>query len=134
MVPCSEKAEEDAKFITDQVKDANEALQGARDIIAEWISEHEQARNKVRQLFTESAVVYSKVLSSKKEEAEAQKYRDYFEFSEPLSQSPSHRVLTIRRGEKEGYLSVYGVPPCPSQTLMSPYPDLKFGLLAAEKL
>ncbi len=99
-------AEEAAKFITDQVKDTNEALQGARDIVAEWISEHEQARNKVRQLFTESAVVYSKVLSSKKDEAEAQKYRDYFEFSEPLSQSPSHRVLAIRRGEKEGYLSM----------------------------
>jgi len=98
--------EEAVKFITDQVKDASEALQGARDIIAEWISEHEQARNKVRQLFTESAVVYSKVLSSKKEEADAQKYRDYFEFSEPLSQSPSHRVLAIRRGEKEGYLSM----------------------------
>lgn len=97
---------EASKFINDQVKDASDALQGARDIIAEWISEHEQARNKVRQLFTESAVVYSKVLSSKKEEAEAQKYRDYFEFSEPLSQSPSHRVLAIRRGEKEGYLSM----------------------------
>src|SRR5688572_8956220 len=99
-------AEEASKFINEQVKDVSEALQGARDIIAEWISEHEQARNKVRQLFNESAVVYSKVLSSKKEEADAQKYRDYFEFSEPLSQSPSHRVLAIRRGEKEGYLSM----------------------------
>ncbi|HEX6180324.1 MAG TPA: Tex family protein [Chitinophagaceae bacterium] len=98
--------EEAAKFISEQVKDVNEALQGARDIIAEWIAEHEQARNKVRQLFTESAVVYSKVLSSKKEEADAQKYRDYFEFSEPLSQSPSHRILAIRRGEKEGFLSM----------------------------
>ena len=99
-------AEEAAKFINEQVKDVNEALQGARDIIAEWISEHEQARNKVRQLFTERAVVYSKVLSSKKEETEAQKYRDYFEFNEPLSQSPSHRILAIRRGEKEGFLSM----------------------------
>lgn len=97
-------AAEAAKFITDQVKDTKEALQGARDIIAEWVSEHEQARNKVRQLFTETAVFTSKVLTSKKEEEEAQKYRDYFEFNEPLSQSPSHRVLAIRRGEKEGYL------------------------------
>lgn len=93
-----------AKFISEQVKDTKEALQGARDIIAEWISEHEQARNKVRQLFTETAILTSRVLTSKKEEEEAQKYRDYFEFSEPLSQSPSHRILAIRRGEKEGYL------------------------------
>ncbi|MEO5685167.1 MAG: Tex family protein [Chitinophagaceae bacterium] len=93
-----------AAYINDQVKDTKEALQGARDIIAERISEHEQARNKVRQLFTESAVLYSKVLSSKKEDEAAQKYRDYFEFSEPLAQSPSHRTLAIRRGEKEGFL------------------------------
>ncbi|HYF31302.1 MAG TPA: Tex family protein [Chitinophagaceae bacterium] len=98
--------EEAAKFVNDQVKDVNDALQGARDIIAEWISEHEQARNATRHLFTEQAKLSSKVLSSKKEEAEAQKYRDYFEFSEPLSQSPSHRILAIRRGEKEGYLSM----------------------------
>lgn len=101
---AEDPATEAAKFITDQVKDTKEALQGARDIIAEWVSEHEQARNKVRQLFTETAVFSSKVLTSKKEEEEAQKYRDYFEFSEPLSQSPSHRILAIRRGEKEGYL------------------------------
>lgn len=92
------------KFITDQVKDTREALQGARDIIAEWVAEHEQARNKVRQLFTETAQFSAKVLTSKKDEEEAQKYRDYFEFNEPLSESPSHRVLAIRRGEKEGYL------------------------------
>jgi protein Tex len=95
---------EAGKFINEQVKDTKEALQGARDIIAEWVSEHEQARNKVRQLFTETASFSSKVLSSKKDEEEAQKYRDYFEFNEPLSQSPSHRILAIRRGEKEGYL------------------------------
>lgn len=96
--------EEAGKFINDQVKDTKEALQGARDIIAEWVSEHEQARNKVRRLFTEEARLTSKVLGSKKEEEEAQKYRDYFEFSEPLSESPSHRILAIRRAEKEGYL------------------------------
>ncbi|HWI92939.1 MAG TPA: Tex family protein [Flavisolibacter sp.] len=96
--------EEAVKFINEQVKDSKEALQGARDIIAEWISENEQARAKVRQLFSEEATLSSKVLSTKKDEEEAQKYRDYFEFSEPLSQSPSHRILAIRRGEKEGYL------------------------------
>jgi len=93
-----------APYINENVKDSKEALQGARDIIAEWISENEQARNKIRQLFTEGAVLYSKVLTSKKEDEAAQKYRDYFEFSEPLAQSPSHRTLAIRRGEKEGFL------------------------------
>src|SRR6476469_4299410 len=86
------------KFISDQVKDVNEALQGARDIIAEWITENEQARNKARQLFNEEASVCAKVINSKKDEAEAQKYRDYFEFKEALSRSPSHRILAIRRG------------------------------------
>ena len=94
------------KFITEQVKDEKEALQGARDIIAEWIAEHEQARNKVRQLFNEEAQLFSKVINSKKDEADAQKYRDYFEFSERLVKSPSHRILAIRRGEKEGFLSM----------------------------
>jgi uncharacterized protein len=100
----SDPGEEAAKFVNEQVKDTKEALQGARDIIAEWIAENEQARNKVRQLFTEGAALSSKVLTSKKDEEEAQKYRDYFEFSEPLADCPSHRILAIRRGEKEGYL------------------------------
>lgn len=91
-------------FVTEPVKDVNEALQGARDIIAEWISENEQARNKIRQLFTETARLSSRVVNSKKDTEEAQKYRDYFDFNEPLSQSPSHRILAIRRGEKEGWL------------------------------
>ena len=96
--------QEATKFINEQVKDWSEALQGARDIMAEWIAENEQARNLVRKLFTEEAVVSSRVLTTKKEEEEAQKYRDYFEFKEPLAQSPSHRILAIRRGEKEGFL------------------------------
>src|SRR5580698_10235087 len=96
--------EEAGKFVNEQVKDTKEALQGARDIVAEWIAEHEQARNKVRQLFTQHAVLSSKVIASIKEEEEAQKYRDYFEFSGSLADSPSHRLLAIRRGEKEGYL------------------------------
>jgi uncharacterized protein len=97
---------EAAAYIKEEVKDSKEALQGARDIIAEWVSEHEEARNKVRQLFTETGTLVSKVFASKKDEPEAQKYRDYFEFSEPLSQSPSHRIMAIRRAEKEGYLSM----------------------------
>ncbi len=97
-------AEEAGKFVNEQVKDIKDALQGARDIIAEWVSENEQARNKVRQRFTASAVLSSKAVPGKKDEEEAQKYRDYFEFSEPLKACPSHRILAIRRGEKEGYL------------------------------
>lgn len=96
--------EEATRFITENVKDVSEALQGARDIIAEWISENEMARNIIRKLFSEEASLSSRVLTSKKDDAEAQKYRDYFEFREPLAQSPSHRILAIRRGEKEGFL------------------------------
>ena len=96
--------EEAGKYITTEVKDTKEALQGARDIIAEWISEHKDAREKIRQLFTETATVSAKAMTAKKDEEEAQKYRDYFEFHASLSKSPSHRILAIRRGEKEGYL------------------------------
>ncbi|MGJ7031635.1 Tex family protein [Niabella hirudinis] len=95
---------EAAKYIGELVKDTAEALQGARDIIAERIAESEQARTLVRKMFEETSVVASRVLTSKKEEADAQKYRDYFDFKEPLSKCPSHRVLAIRRGEKEGFL------------------------------
>ena len=93
-------------FVNENVKDTKEALQGARDIIAEWVSEHELARNKIRQLFTEQATLFAKVVISKKESEEAQKYRDYFGFKELLANCPSHRVLAIRRGEKEGYLTM----------------------------
>lgn len=91
-------------YVKEEVKSAKDALQGARDIIAERVAEDQQARTAIRSLFETSAVLVSRVLSSKKEEADAQKYRDYFEFSEPLSKCPSHRILAIRRGEKEGYL------------------------------
>lgn len=97
-------AEAAMPYVKDEVKDQKEALQGARDIIAEWVSENEQARNTIRKQFQDGAHLVSRVLASKKEEADAQKYRDYFEFSEPLSKCPSHRILAIRRGEKEGFL------------------------------
>ncbi|MEO8405804.1 MAG: Tex family protein, partial [Chitinophagaceae bacterium] len=96
--------EEAAKYINEQVANANDAMQGARDIIAEWIAENEQARNLVRKLFREEAKLSARAVTSKKEEEDAQKYRDYFEYSEQLAQSPSHRLLAIRRGEKEGFL------------------------------
>ncbi|HEX5651469.1 MAG TPA: Tex family protein [Chitinophagaceae bacterium] len=91
-------------FINEEVKDSSAALQGARDIIAEWIAEHELARNCIRKLFIAEAMVSSRVISSKKEDTDAQKYRDYFEYSEALARCPSHRLLAIRRGEKDGYL------------------------------
>lgn len=91
-------------YITAEVPTVKEALQGARDIMAEWISEQEETRNLIRTCFQQEAILQSRVLNTKKEEAEAQKYRDYFEFQEPLKQCPSHRMLAIRRGEKEGYL------------------------------
>lgn len=104
--PAAEGAEAAAKEDALLVRNVEEALQGARDIIAEWIAENEQARNAVRHLFTREALVSSKVLKAKKDAEEAQKYKDYFEFSEPLAQCPSHRMLAIRRGEKEGFLAM----------------------------
>ncbi len=91
-------------FLNDAVPDIASALQGARDIIAEWVSENPEARNKIRNIFERGAVISSKV--KKKKEEEASKYRDYFDFSEPLTRIPSHRLLAIRRGEEEGVLSV----------------------------
>ncbi len=97
-------AEAAASFVKGEVKDIKEALQGARDIIAERVAEHQEARTAIRNQFASSAVLVARVLSSKKEEADAQKYRDYFEFSEELVNCPSHRIMAIRRGEKEGFL------------------------------
>ncbi|MFT5168735.1 MAG: hypothetical protein ACI8P3_003980 [Saprospiraceae bacterium] len=92
------------KFITDEVPDIEEALQGARDIIAEWINEDENARNKIRAAFKKGATIRSKIARGKEEEAA--KYRDYFDFEEKLQKCPSHRLLAIRRGEEEGLLRV----------------------------
>ena len=103
-------------FLNEQVATADEALQGARDIMAEWINENQDARSRIRSLFQRSAIVSSKV--KKKKEEEGAKYRDYFEFSEPLSRIPSHRLLAIRRGEEEGFLSV-DISPDEDQALES---------------
>ncbi|MEO6283856.1 MAG: Tex family protein [Dyadobacter sp.] len=93
-----------ASFLNDQVPAVADALQGARDIIAEWINENQDARARIRHHFQRGAIITSKV--KKKKEEEGAKYRDYFDFSEPLSRIPSHRLLAIRRGEEEGMLSV----------------------------
>lgn len=92
------------KFIGEKVPDVEAALQGARDIIAEWISEDRIARERIRQLFAREAIIKSKVIKDK--EKEAIKYQDYFDFSEPLKNSPSHRILAMFRGEKEGFLRI----------------------------
>ena len=87
-----------------RVKDAADALAGARDILAERISDHAEARAALRKLFAEQGTVVSKIMFGKDSEADAQKFRDYFDWSEPLKSIPSHRMLAIRRGEKEGFL------------------------------
>ena len=86
----------------------NEALQGARDIMAEWINENGSARDKMRSLFTNKSLISSKAATSKKEGAD--KYRDYFEWSEQIASAPSHRVLAILRGTEEGHLSFHILP------------------------
>lgn len=91
-------------FVKGEVKTPEDALQGARDIIAEWINENENARNTVRLSFKHSAVITSKGIKGKEDEGE--KYRDYFDFSEPLYRCSSHRILALRRGEAEGILRV----------------------------
>lgn len=83
-----------------------EALQGARDIIAEWISQEEQARNGIRREFTYSAILTTKVVKGKESDEDAQKYRDYFAVKEPLKRITSHRLLAIRRAEAEGFIRV----------------------------
>ena len=89
-------------FLNDDVATVEDALAGASDIIAEWISEDEKARKQLRYLFEKEAVIYSKVVKGK--EAEGIKYSDYYDWSEPLKKCPSHRLLAMRRGEEEGFL------------------------------
>jgi protein Tex len=99
-------AEEAAKFVDaeKEVPDAAAALAGARDIIAERVADDAALRGRVRKLYESDATVSSKVMYGKEEDPEAQKFRDYFEWSEPFASIPSHRMLAIRRGEKEGFL------------------------------
>ncbi len=93
-------------FVKGEVENEEEALKGARDIIAEQVSENEGARNTVRNAFAREAVITAKVVKGKETEENAAKYRDYFDFSEPLKKCTSHRLLAIRRGESEGILKV----------------------------
>lgn len=104
--------EEFAKTFVDTEKGVNdfqEALDGARDIMAEWISEHPESRKKVRDLFWREGVIEARVMKGK--EAEGVKYKDYFEWKEPILKTPSHRLLALRRGEKESILALDIFPP-----------------------
>ena len=91
-------------FLNEEVESVEDALQGARDIVAEWVNENQRARKTVRYHFEREAVIFSKVVKGKEEEAV--KFTDYFEFSEPLKKCPGHRILAMRRGEQEGFLKL----------------------------
>ena len=93
-------------FVKGEVKDEEDALKGARDILAEQISEDERSRNLMRNQFQRQALIQSKVVKGKEAEEASAKYRDYFDFCEPLKKCSSHRLLALRRGESEGVLKV----------------------------
>ncbi|MFV0290971.1 MAG: Tex family protein [Mangrovibacterium sp.] len=90
------------RFVKDEVNSVDEALQGARDIIAEWVNESEKARNTVRKSFELNATIQTKVVKAKEEDGV--KYKDYFDWIEPLKKCPSHRMLAMMRAEKEGFV------------------------------
>ncbi|PKN68614.1 MAG: RNA-binding transcriptional accessory protein [Deltaproteobacteria bacterium HGW-Deltaproteobacteria-12] len=102
---------EAAAFISEEkgVATADDALAGARDIIAEWVNENQDARAKMRTLFLEKGIIQSKVLTDKIETGI--KYKDYYEWEEPVASAPSHRVLALRRGEREEFLMLRMTPP-----------------------
>jgi uncharacterized protein len=97
---------EASKYITKNVQNEDEALQGARDIIAEWINENVFIRKNLRRLFQRKATVITKVVKKKAEEEEAQKFKQYFDWSEPISKAPSHRLLAMLRAENEGFIKL----------------------------
>lgn len=106
--PYKNPEEVAARYVKGEVKDKEEALQGARDIIAERVNEDERTRQSVRRSFEYTGMIRSKVVKAK--ESEAGKFRDYFDWSEPLKRCTSHRLLAMRRGEAEGYLRVTIAP------------------------
>ncbi|MEM6829685.1 MAG: Tex-like N-terminal domain-containing protein, partial [Bacteroidota bacterium] len=105
-------ASEAAQFVNEEkgVASEDEALQGARDIIAETVNEHAETRQKIRELFLKKGTITARVLKSKEKDAEAAKYKDYFEWDEPIGKIPSHRLLAIRRAEKEGFITMSIAP------------------------
>lgn len=101
---CANPEDAARRYLNDKVTDTEAALSGASDIIAEWVSEDQRARQNVRNRFQRHARISSKVVKGKEEEAE--KYRSYFKVDEPLSRCSSHRYLAMRRGEAEGFLKI----------------------------
>lgn len=95
-----------SQYLNKQVQNEDEALEGARHIISEWLNERISIRNQIRNELERSAMITTKVISSKKEDEKAQKYRDYFDWSEALKRCPSHRLLAILRAENEGFIRV----------------------------
>lgn len=95
-----------SKYLNDQVSSEEEALQGARDIMAEWINENMYVRKNLRRLFQRKAVVTSKVVKAKKDDEAAQKFSQYFEWEESLNRTPSHRLLAMLRAETEGFVKI----------------------------
>ncbi|MFC2481291.1 MAG: Tex family protein [Capnocytophaga granulosa] len=95
-----------ARYLSDKVTSAQEALQGASDIIAEWINENMYVRRTLRRVFQRKAQLCAEVAKGKENEEEAQKYAQYFDWSEPLAKAPSHRVLAVLRAEKEGFIKM----------------------------
>ncbi|MCA9405541.1 MAG: RNA-binding transcriptional accessory protein [Candidatus Omnitrophica bacterium] len=104
-------AEEAKKFINAEsgVETVEDALSGARDIIAEWINEYAETRERLRDLYQRKGIISSKILKGKEEEGA--KFKDYFDWSQPVDKAPSHRILAARRGEKENILTVHIAPP-----------------------
>ena len=95
-----------AKYLNEKVANEEEALQGARDIIAEWINENIYIRKNLRRMFQRKAEVSTKVVKTKKDEPDAQKYSQYFDWAEPISKAPSHRLLAMLRAEAEGFVKL----------------------------
>ncbi|SNY95357.1 Tex family protein [Flagellimonas pacifica] len=95
-----------SKYLNNQIQNEDEALEGARHIIAEWINERSDIRNQLRNQLERHAILVTKVIKTKKDDEKAQKFRDYFDWNEPLNRCPSHRFLAILRAEKEGFIRV----------------------------
>lgn len=95
-----------SKYLNKNVANEGEALQGARDIIAEWINENIAVRQSLRRLYQRKAIIETKAVKKKAEEEEAQKFKQYFDWAEPLSKAPSHRLLAMLRAENEGFIKL----------------------------
>ncbi len=95
-----------SRYLNDKVVNEDEALQGARDIIAEWINENTYVRKLLRRLFTRTATITTKVVKTKKDDENAQKFSQYFDWSENISKAPAHRLLAMLRAENEGFIKI----------------------------